>query len=96
MSDVIDINDRFARMADAFSMEVDGHTVLIDRASEQMLTLNEAGGLLWNRLAGGATLGDLVDACVEQWPEAPRPTIEDDVREFLLDAVSRGAVVRGD
>lgn len=93
---IIDNNDRFTRVADAFAMEVDGHTVVIDRGSEQMLTLNEAGGVLWKRLSAAASVADLVASCLDQWPEAPREIVEEDVKEFLVDALDRGAVVRGD
>ena len=47
-----------------------------------MLTLNESGAFLWNRLKDGASEAELVDALLEEY-EVERSKAEADVREFL-------------
>lgn len=54
-------------------------------------TMNEVGALIWERLDGGATLGELRAAIVEVYAVEPEAAGED-VLEFLGELESVGAV----
>ena len=89
----ITTSPRFARIDGTFEMEVDGHTVVVDRHSEQMITLNGVAGLIWNQLAEPATLEEIVDDCHGRFPEVDVAQIAADAQEFLDAAAAAGLVV---
>ncbi len=84
---------RFARIDGTFEMEVDGHTVVVDRSSEQMITLNGVAGLIWHQLAEPVTLDEIVDDCHGRFPEVDIAQIAADAQEFLEAASAAGLVV---
>lgn len=47
-----------------------------------MITVNEQGAFLWERLCGGTTRDELVDAMLEEY-EVDRETAQADVDDFL-------------
>jgi hypothetical protein len=56
-----------------------------------MLTLNESGVLLWQRLEQGCTREDLVAALLAEY-EVTRPVAEVDVDEFLDKLIQAGCL----
>jgi len=53
--------------------------------------LNEAGSHVWERLKSGTTFGGLVDALFDRF-DAPRATIEDDLRALLAELQQQGLI----
>ena len=47
--------------------DVDGEIIALDEASAQYVSANQAGGLLWRALAGGATRDELVVKLAEEY-----------------------------
>jgi phosphopantetheine adenylyltransferase len=87
---------RFVRVGGTFEMEVEGHTVVVDRNSEQMITLNEVAGLIWNRIEVASTMNEIVEECHRRYPIVPVEQVEADVKEFLDHAASIGLVATDD
>ena len=56
-----------------------------------LITLNETGAFLWERLANGNTKEGLVEALLNEY-EAPKEVIEKDVDDFL-NMVKNGGLV---
>ncbi len=83
---------RYTRATDTFEMEVEGHTVIVDRATEQMITVNEVAGVIWNQLSSASTLDQIVDSCRSRYPDVDAETLVADVTEFLNAAASTGLV----
>jgi hypothetical protein len=66
--------------------EIAGETVLLNVEGGQYFALNEVGTAIWKRLEGGAALGEVKAALLEQFEASPE-TIWNDlvmlVREML-------------
>jgi hypothetical protein len=56
--------------------------VILHLDSSAYYSLNSVGLMIWELLADGPTLAQLVERLRAQIPDAP-PELEDDVREFL-------------
>ncbi len=56
-----------------------------------MITLNETGGFLWEKLSEGATEEGLVQAVLETY-EIDKPTAETDVKAFVQKVRDNGLV----
>jgi hypothetical protein len=87
-----DTTSRYVRIDDTFEMNVDGHVVIVDRATEQMITVNEVAGVIWAGLATRCTLDEIVGHCCSAYPDADRATVAGDVEEFLTAAAAVGLV----
>ena len=57
-----------------------------------MITLNETGGLLWEKLSEGAEKSDLVDAILEVY-DIDRETAEADVDRFIQKVTAEGLII---
>lgn len=72
--------------AGVFYREIAGESVLLNVDGGQYFALNEVGTAIWNRLSGGAALGEVRDALLERF-EANPDGVWDDlvalVRELL-------------
>ena len=56
-------------------------------------TMNPMGAFIWEKLDGGARLGDLQAAIVEEFAVEPE-VVAADLREFLCELEAAGAVQR--
>lgn len=77
----------------AFAMDADGQTVVVDREGAKMLTLNAAGGLLWERAAAPVSVDDLTETLAAAWPEIDRAQLRADAEAFVVEAASAGILV---
>lgn len=64
--------------------EVDGEIVALHAGRSAYLAVNAPGSVLWGRLAGGATVEELVDEVVRRFA-VERPRAAADVGAFLDD-----------
>jgi hypothetical protein len=71
---------------------VEGDVVALDLRASRYLGTNATGAVLWERLAEGATEGDLVAALTERFPEAADRAAAD-VAAFLGVLRERGLVI---
>ncbi|GJM37534.1 MAG: hypothetical protein DHS20C19_09010 [Acidimicrobiales bacterium] len=85
----------FRRAPDAVEMEIDDTLVVVDPASEQMVTLNGVAGRIWAELAEPTGIDALVTAAGAAYPTVDPDRIRDDVAGFLDDAVQIG-IIRAD
>lgn len=69
--------------------------VMLDTDGGRYHAVNASGAVLWEPLAAGCTVGDLVSALVERFPAAADRAGED-VARFLADLDSRGLLAAGD
>ena len=83
---------RYTRTDDTFEMEVEGHIVIVDRRTEQMVTVSEVAGVIWNQLSSASTLDQIVDSCQALYPDVDAGVLIADVTEFLDAAASAGLV----
>lgn len=73
---------------------VEDDVVALDLAASRYLGVNATGALLWERLAGGATERELVEALAESHPDA-RDRAAADVRAFVEELSRRGLLSGG-
>ena len=71
--------------------EVSGETVLLDLSSENYFGLDEIGTRIWEMLNGGASVGEVVDALLEEY-DTDRKTLESDVAELLENLAEAGLI----
>ena len=71
---------------------LDGETVLLDLKSGVYYSLNEAGTVVWNLFAEGATEAELAGALAAEY-EVPAEEALRDVRELLKDLCDEGLIV---
>ena len=85
---------RYQRATSVLDEVVDGRHMLVTPDGTELLTLNETGSHLWDRLADPATLEDLVERLAEEF-EVDRALLEEDAQSFVeeLRAVAVIAVV---
>lgn len=60
----------------------DGQATIVLPEQAQVTVLNEVGSLVWDRIDGRRTLGEILDAVNEAFEVAPEQ-LEKDVQEFL-------------
>ena len=68
--------------------------VAVGSASKEfkgLITLNESGAFLWEKLANGNTKEGLVEAMLNEY-DAPREVVEKDVEDFIQ-IVTKGGLV---
>ncbi len=65
------------------------NVVSLDRAEVNLI--NEVGSLVWEKIDGRRTLGEIIAAAVEEYEVTP-PEAERDVLEFVDSLVERGIV----
>ena len=80
------MSERFHRVSTALHDVVEGRAVVVDGPSQQIVTLNEVGSLIWEELDEPRSLDDLVEVCSSHYPEVPTATLESDIAEFLESA----------
>jgi hypothetical protein len=83
--------DRFSIAANVLSQEVGGETVLLDLAGESYFSLNEVGTRIWQMLAEGSALADLLDALADEYDVA-RGQLESEVGDLLAKLADAGLV----
>jgi hypothetical protein len=71
--------------------EVSGEMVLLDLASENYFGLDEIGARIWGLLESGSSVGETLDALMEEY-EVEREMLESDVRELLEKLVEAGLI----
>jgi hypothetical protein len=71
--------------------EVSGEMVLLDLASENYFGLDEIGARVWGLLESGSSVGEVMDALMEEY-EVARETLENDVGELLEKLVGAGLI----
>ena len=71
--------------------EVSGETVLLDLSSENYFGLDETGTRIWELLNGGSSVGEVVDALLEEY-DTDRKTLESDVAELLENLAEAGLI----
>lgn len=72
----------FVKNPDASSRIYDGRALVVLSGDAELKVLNDIGSLVWERLDGRTTLGDLVDAVVEEYDVTPAEA-ERDILEFI-------------
>jgi coenzyme PQQ synthesis protein D (PqqD) len=70
------------KMDDLTWREVHDELLVLDMATATYLTLNGSAKVLWQHLADGATVSELVGALVDRYRITPERA-EADVRDFL-------------
>ena len=70
------------KMDDLTWREVHDELLVLDMATATYLTLNGSAKVLWQRLADGATVNELVGALIDRYRITPERA-ESDVRDFL-------------
>ena len=63
--------------------------VVLDTVSSRYHAVNASGTAVWERLAAGATVGELVEALTAAFPSAA-PRAADDIAAFLAELDARG------
>ena len=76
---------------DVLFQEVSGETVLLDLSSENYFGLDEIGTRIWELLNGGSSVGEVVDALLEEY-DTDRKTLESDVAELLENLAEAGLI----
>ena len=71
--------------------EVSGETVLLDLSSENYFGLDKIGTRIWELLNGGASVGEVVDALLEEY-DTDRKTLESDLAELLEKLAEAGLI----
>ena len=71
--------------------EVSGETVLLDLSSENYFGLDKIGTRIWELLNGGASVGEVVDALLEEY-DTDRKTLERDLAELLEKLAEAGLI----
>jgi hypothetical protein len=85
----IDETTRARAVRHVFAREFDGELVLLDIGKGDYYGLDEIGAKLWQGLAGGQSIAEIVDSLVGQY-EVDRATLSDDLIALVRDLVSRG------
>jgi Coenzyme PQQ synthesis protein D (PqqD) len=73
--------------------EVEEQIVALDLKTSRYLALNRSGRVLWERLAGGATMDELIDALVEAY-ELDRERAGADVEALLAQLEDEDLILR--
>ncbi len=73
------------------SRELDGETVLLDLEGEGYYGLNRVGTRIWQLLKEGREFNEMITALEREF-DAPRGTLETDVRELLVTLKSAGII----
>ena len=80
------MSELFRRVSSALHDIVEGQAVVVDGPSQQIVTLNEVGSLIWEELDQPRSLDDLVTVCSSQYPDVSTATLATDIEEFLRSA----------
>jgi len=80
------------RSPSARDAEAGGDLVLLDPGRSRYFTLNASGRWIWQRLAGGATLGELRDALAGEFDLAPEQAWRD-LLELITDLATEALIV---
>lgn len=83
----------YRRAADAVEMAIDDTLVVVDPASEQMVTLNGVAAEIWGALTEPTTLDALAERCAATYPTVASDRIRTDIAAFLDAAVEIGVIV---
>jgi hypothetical protein len=73
---------------------VDDTLVVLDLDASAYLAINDAGSVVWERLAEGATRSELLVAMLDVF-DVDEPTASADLDQFLGDLDSRGLLHAG-
>ena len=80
---------------DVVAREIEGDMIIvplvsgIGDADDELYTLNETGQVIWQKLDGNLTLGQVAKAISEEY-SSPEGEIEKDVLGFAAEMVKRG------
>jgi hypothetical protein len=83
---------------DIVSREIEGEILIVPLISgigdveDELFSLNETGKIIWDRLDGEKSLGDLVNELSAEFG-APAEEIEEDVIGFVAELLKRGILV---
>ena len=78
-------------LSDVLSQQVGGETVLLDLASENYFGLDAVGTRVWQLLKDGATVGETIEALLEEY-DVEREVLEGDVERLIGELVEAGLV----
>jgi len=70
------VGDRPKRRPDVSIREVEGDTVVLDRATEQIHRLNATASFIWHRCDGRRTVRDIADELAGSFDIDPEPANE--------------------
>ena len=73
---------------------LDGEAIIINLSTGMYYSLDAAGGLAWDTLGAGATVGEIVDAIIATY-EVERDRAEADVRRLVTELQRAGLVRLG-
>ena len=76
---------------DVLFQEVSGEMVLLDLSSESYFGLDEIGARIWQLLNDGSSVGEALDALLQEY-EVSRETLEADVGELLGSLAEAGLI----
>jgi hypothetical protein len=88
----LSLKGRFTLSPDVLFQEVGGDLVLLDLASEQYFGLDEVGARIWQLLADGASVGEVLDTLLLEYDVRPA-RLESDV-STLLEELSGAGLLR--
>lgn len=86
----------YQRSPDAVQMSVDDTLIVVDPATNQMLTLNSVAGLIWDVLAEPSDVEALVEACRTQYTDVEIDQLRRDVVAFVQHAGELGVLELAD
>ena len=70
--------------------ELEGELVIMELASQAVVTLNSTGRVVWDGLDGGATVDDLDAIFRKAFPDADAGTLRRDIQGVLDTLVAAG------
>ncbi len=73
----------YRRIAETDEEAFQEDLVVMNTETQAVVALNGTARIVWDALAEGASLDDLVDLFAEAFPGADRETLEDDARTLL-------------
>lgn len=77
------MTERYRRIAEIDEEPFYDDLVVMNTATQAVVALNGAARIVWDALAEGASLDELVDLFAEAFPGADRATLEADARALL-------------
>lgn len=98
MESTVRLNSICTPSEDVVAREIEGELIIIPLAAgigdmeDELYTLNETGKVIWGRLDGAATLGQIAAGLAEEY-EAPLEEIERDLVGLIGELARRKIVV---
>jgi hypothetical protein len=93
MTQQLEDSARFAPREGLVLEEIDDEVVILDLQNNVYFGLNEVGKLVWRGLEDDLSVGEVIDALLEEF-EVDRDVLAQDVRAFVADALDSELVER--